>query len=491
MTSIGIKSYAAYIPRLRMDRAAIAAAHAWALPGLKGVAKGERAFGSWDEDSITMSVAAVRDCMRTAAGGSVGALTYASTTPVFADLQNASLVAAACGLAGSLSTLDSAGSLRAGTSALIRALEATAPIDELKDRPKVASKDALIVAADNRRAKPGSLQEMHYGAGSFALRTGSDQIIARYLGSAASATVFVDHFRASGQPYDYAWEERWVRDVGYLKIVPETVGHLLESTQTPPAAIDFFCLPATLAGVATAVARQLKINPEAVVDNLAANCGDTGAAHPLMLLGVALERATAGQKILVVGFGAGCDALLFEVTAANATYQSAAKVSQALARGVTDKSYNKLLSFGGELALDWGMRSETDAKTALTQLYRSRDQVVGFVGGKCDACSAIQFPLMPACVRCGSTAPMAAAPLADAPARVATFTADWLMFYPAPPLYVGLVQFDNGARVLMEMVDVDPKNFEVGTPLRMVYRIKESDSLRHYNRYFWKAAPLV
>jgi hypothetical protein len=40
------------------------------------------------------------------------------------------------------------------------------------------------------------------------------------------------------------------------------------------------------------------------------------------------------------------------------------------------------------------------------------------------------------------------------------------------------------------MVDVDPVKFDVGTPLRMVYRIKEADSQRHYNRYFWKAAPL-
>jgi len=85
---------------------------------------------------------------------------------------------------------------------------------------------------------------------------------------------------------------------------------------------------------------------------------------------------------------------------------------------------------------------------------------------------------------------MKPAPLADAPAKVATFTADWLMFYLAPPLYVGLVQFDNGARVLMEMVDVDAANFDVGTPLRMVYRVKEKDTRRHYNRYFWKAAPL-
>ena len=36
---------------------------------------------------------------------------------------------------------------------------------------------------------------------------------------------------------------------------------------------------------------------------------------------------------------------------------------------------------------------------------------------------------------------------------------------------------------------VDPKNFDVGSPLRMVFRVKEKDSMRHYNRYFWKAAP--
>ena len=478
MANIGIKAYAAYIPRLRMDRAAIAAAHAWALPGLKGAAKGERSFGSWDEDSITMSVDAVRACLRSKHAAPVTSLTFASTTPVFADLQNASLIAAASGLASELSTLDTSGSLRAGTSALVRALESA------------SGADAIVVAADVRHAKPGSLQEMQYGAGSLALRVGNGDVIARFLGSASSAAAFVDHFRAGGEKYDYQWEERWIRDEGYLKIVPNTVNKLLKATGTASTAIDYFCLPATISGVAGAVAKQLKIKPEAVVDNLSAKCGDTGAAHPLMMLGAALDVAHAGQKILVVGFGAGCDALLFEVTAEHAAYRSSAGVSACLTRGVTDKSYNKLLSFSGELELDWGMRSETDAKTALTQLYRSRDQVIGFVGGKCGACNAIQFPLMPACVQCGSTAPMVASPMADQPAKVATYTADWLMFYPAPPLYVGLVQFDNGARVLMEMVDVDPKNFEVGTPLRMVFRIKEVDSLRHYYRYFWKAAPL-
>jgi 3-hydroxy-3-methylglutaryl CoA synthase/uncharacterized OB-fold protein len=461
-----------------MDRASVAAAHAWALPALRGMGKGERSFCSWDEDSITMSVEAVRACLRGGSGGSVRAVSFASTTPVFSDLQNSSLIASAAGLDGDLSTLDVAGSLRAGTSALIRALESS------------RAADAVVVAADDRHAKPGSAQEMQYGAGSVALRIGAGEIIARYLGSASSATQFVDHFRAEGQKYDYQWEERWIRDEGYLKIVPDAVERLLRASDTQPGAIDFFCLPSTITGVAGAVAKRLKLRPESVVDALVSRCGDTGAAHPLMLLAAALENAKPGQKILLVGFGAGCDALLFETTDAVARFRPAFGVGAAIARGITETSYNKFLSFGGELELDWGMRSETDAKTALTQLYRSRDQVVAFMGGQCPECGAIQFPQMPACVRCGSIVTMKATSLADEPAKVATFTADWLMFYRAPPLYVGLVQFDNGARVLMEMVDVDPESFDVGTPLRMVYRVKDKDDRRHYNRYFWKAAPL-
>lgn len=477
MSDIGIKAYAAYVPRLRMDRASIAAAHAWALPSLRGLGKGERSFCSWDEDTITMSVDAVRACLRTKATPAVSSLTFASTTPVFSDLQNASMVAGASGLGSNLTTLDAAGSLRAGTSALMRALQAG------------GEGDGIVVAADARRAKPGSTQEMQYGAGSVALRIGSGNVIARFLGGASGVSQFIDHFRAEGENFDYQWEERWIRDEGYLKVVPEVAGRLFKQTSVAPAAIDFFCMPSTISGIAAAVAKQLKIKPEAVVDNLAARCGDTGAAHPLMLLAAALESAKPGQKILVIGFGAGSDALLFEATAAIESYKSASSVSATIARGVTDKNYTKLLSFGDELQLDWGMRSETDAKTALTQLYRSRSMVIGFEGGKCADCGAIQFPVMPACVRCSSTKPMAPAPLADETAKVATYTADWLMFYPAPPLYVGLVQFDNGARHIMEMVDVDPKNFDVGTPLRMVFRVKEKDSMRHYNRYFWKAAP--
>src|SRR5262249_37101364 len=160
-----------------------------------------------------------------------------------------------------------------------------------------------------------------------------------------------------------------------------------------------------------------------------------------------------------------------------------------LAQRIEESSYLKMLSFDGHLELDWGMRAETDQKTALTQAYRSAADILGFVGGRCRSCGAAQFPSLPRCVSCGELESQTPFPLADEPARIATYTADWLQFTPAPPLYVGLVQFDVGARLLMEIVDVGPQEMGVGTPLRMCFRIKERDRLRHYDRYFWKATP--
>ena len=77
-----------------------------------------------------------------------------------------------------------------------------------------------------------------------------------------------------------------------------------------------FCMPASLPRVAPAVARAVGIPEAAVRDKLARRCGETGAAHPLVMLVAALEDAKPGERILVVGFGQGADALLFEVTAA-------------------------------------------------------------------------------------------------------------------------------------------------------------------------------
>src|SRR3546814_12927167 len=85
-------------------------------------------------------------------------------------------------------------------------------------------------------------------------------------------------------------------------------------------------------GAAGALAAKAGIAAEAVVDDLAANLGFAGCAHPLLMLAAALERAKAGEKILVLGFGQGADALLLEATGAAGQAAPGGGLTAALAR---------------------------------------------------------------------------------------------------------------------------------------------------------------
>ena len=478
MTEYGITGFGAYIPRLRLDRACIAAAHAWMAPSLRSLARGKRAFCSWDEDAITMAVEAARDCLDLERRASIRQLTFASTTFPYADLQNSSIVAGALGLPASTHTADLGGSQRAGIAALAAALRAQ-------------QGQALIVAADRPRAKPASVQEMVYGAGAAAFSLGAGKPIAALLGSHVAMAPFVDHFRASGEAYDYVWEERWIRDEGYAKLIPPVVKAVLLDARTSIGDIDVMILASPLKGAAAALGKQVGFAGR-LAEALDDGCGYAGAAHSLLMLASALETIKPGQKILLVGFGQGVEALVLQATDAIADYSPHRGVRGVLAEGVASKDYLRMASFYNEIDLDWGMRGEKTGKAALTTQYREANQLNAFIAGKCQACGTVQFPQLAYCVNPACAGPSCRFddfPLTEAPAQVLTFTSDWLSYHPAPPLYVGFVQFEAGARLLMEIVDVGAEGFDVGAPLRIVFRIKEPDKVRGYNRYFWKATP--
>src|SRR5882724_9308062 len=118
----GILSFGAYIPKKRLQRAAIHGANSWFAPGLAGLAKGERAIGDWDEDSVTMAVEAARDTLIGVDRSQVKGLTLASTTLPFIDRLNSGIVKEALTLPDAVAALDVTGSQRAGTSSLIQML---------------------------------------------------------------------------------------------------------------------------------------------------------------------------------------------------------------------------------------------------------------------------------------------------------------------------------------------------------------------------------
>ncbi len=475
----GITGYGAHVPRLRMQRSAIVDAHRWMAPA--GAAKGHRAFCSWDEDSITMAVEAARDALDDRPRAGLAALTLATTRPPFGDLQCASIVAGALDLAATTRTLDAGLSARAGVGGLLAQLRA-------------ADGQALFIASDHPCAKPASAQELSYGAGAAAFTLGTDGVIAELIGSSSSWNLFVDHFRAADGRHDYYWEERWIRDEGYAKIVPEAVAAALKSSGVEAHDVRHFILASPLKGASAMVAKRCGIAPEAVGDPLDESCGYAGAAHPCLMLAHALERARPREVLVVVGFAQGCDVMVLRATAAIAGFRPRRGVSGALADAQVHDAYLRMLSYDGGIELEWGMRAEKAVKTAFTEQHRSAGQLGAMVAWRCRRCGTIQFPRLAYCVSEGCGAPASdsdAVPLYDVAAKVLTCTADWLSYHPAPPLNVGFVQFDNGARVLMEIVDAGSAGIDVGTPLRMTYRVKDVDKARGYPRYFWKATPLA
>ena len=478
----GILAYGGYLPRARLQRAEIAKAHTWFNPGLRGLANGERAMANWDEDSVTMALEAGRDCLGDIDRRSIAGLYMASTTFPFLDRQNSGIVAEALNLNSAIQTLDLACSQRAGSSSLSVALQIAG----------AGNGPILVVASEKRRTKAASPLEFTTGDGAAALLVGDGDVVAKFLGGATEAVDFVDHFRGDGESFDYTWEGRWVRDESYMKIVPAALAAVLDKTGVAAGDIATFCFPAAMPRVAGGLAKKLGIGEQAVADNLQGKCGETGAAHPLVMFVHALEHSRAGDKILIAGIGQGCDALLFEVTENISSLQDRIGISGHLQRRREETNYNRYMAINDLVTMDRGIRAEVDKNTGLSTLYRNRAMSQGFIGGKCSKCGTQQFPKSNICVNpeCAAVDSQQDEPFSDKAGRLNSYTADRLTYTPDPPNYFGMIQFEDGGRLMSDFTDIDPgATLDVGMPMRMVFRVKDYDQRRGFRRYFWKAAP--
>lgn len=477
----GITAYGAYVPRSRLQKSAIADANDWFDASLRGLAKGERSMCNWDEDTITMAVEAAQDCLTVLDKDTVKFLCLASTTVPFLDRQNSVVVSQALNLGNRLRTMDITASQRSATSALISLLEAGGK----------ENSSALLVASEHRRTKCGSRHEMLWGDGAAALGVGTEGVIAEYLGSATFSDDFVDHYRGEDATFDYDWEERWIRDEGYLKSVPAAVNELFESTNTKAADITHFVLPSDQARTPAVVAKQLGIAADAVMDSHINSLGVAGAAHPILLLTAVLDKAKAGDLVLVAGFGQGTDAVLFRVTDAIASRRPQNGFNGAMEKRRPETNYNRFLSFNNLVERDIGKRGELDKQSYLAAMYRKKDLLNGFIGGKCRECNTIQIPKDNYCVNpaCGALHSQDNYPLSQVAGRIKTWTADRLTFDWNPPAYFGLVEFEGGGRLMMDFTEVEEGTVESGVVVTSHFRIKQFDNQRGFRKYFWKAIP--
>ncbi|WP_197706367.1 3-oxoacyl-[acyl-carrier-protein] synthase III C-terminal domain-containing protein [Magnetospirillum sp. 15-1] len=440
-------------------------------------------MANWDEDSLTMAVAAARDCLGPGEDRShVRGVFLASCTLPFAERMNAAVMCEALTLDRNTEALEFGGSQRAGLSALTQAVA----------KVRADGGNVLVVAADNRVTRAASSQELDYGDGAAALLLGTEDVVAEYLGAGTLTVDFVDHFRMAGKDIDYAWEERWVRDEGIAKLMPKAVAAALAEAGLEATAIDHFIFPSAYAKADHQVAVRCGIRPEAVVDTLLDQVGETGTGHALLLLTHVLETARPGALVLMAQFGSGAQAVVFRVTEAIRSFHPAKGIGHWLAGGVEETSYTKFLSFKGQLSLERGMRGEQDRKTALSTAYRYRSAILGLVAGRCEVTGKVHFPPSRLSYEQGRPQQDTQRPykLAERRATVLSWSAEYLSFHRSPPHRYGQVDFVGGGRILMEFTDVGEGEIESGTEVEMVFRIKDIDEQRGFTRYFWKATPV-
>lgn len=481
---IGIVSYAAYLPYYRLDRMTVFSAMSWLNPALIMNAAGEKAVASFDEDAVTMAAAAGKRCLQGFGPSALGALYFATTTAPFKERQCANIIAGALGAPENVRSADFGGALKAGSSALLASLEFSAANN---------GKQAITCASDCRLGKMASLQEMVFGDGAAAVLIGSDRPIARFMGAYSLSYDFVDQLRGANTAYNRQWEDRWVRDMGYEQFIPEVAAGLCREQGLEPSDFSKVIYPCYYGGARRSINKKLGLGPAQVEDDLLQESGDTGTAHPLLMLAKALEEASPGDKLLVISYGSGCDALYFEVTPEIESFNNRKRFSDTLARRAELDNYTKYLTWRKMAPVDTGLRGEEEHMMRWSMAWRSRKAILGLQGTRCLRCGTQQFPPQRVCVNpdCGAIDEMEPLNLSDKGGKIVSYTSDMLAASINPPAIYGNIDFNGGGRAMFEFADCTLEDLHVGNEVEFTFRIKYFDAKRDTTFYFWKAIPIT
>lgn len=475
---VGITSYGAYVPFRRLSLAAIGSERPADVPMATTRNGGpEKAVASWDEDSVTMAVAAAVACLRGIDRSQIDGVLFASTSYAYQEKQAAAIVAKALDLRRDVMTADLGASLRAGTTALRTAI----------DMVRAGSaKRVLVVSGEARMAAPRSPMEAHLGDAAVALLVGENDVAASFAGAHSVSDEIIDVWRTAGDPFVHAWEERFIVDHGYRRNVREAVSSLLRTHGLSPKDLSKVALYGPEARSHAAVARDLGIGPGSLQDPLFGKVGNAGAAFVLLQLIAALESAERGERLLAVSYGDGADALLFEVTPAIDGLRDRRAVSWHLARRCELASYDKYLRFRQLLATEHDRRA--GAGISATIHYRDRDSDVSLLGQRCRRCGTAQYPFQRVCFCCHARDEFERVRLSDKTGKVLAFTFDNFAGSPDPPL-IATVTDVEGARLFLQMTDASPKDVRLDMPVELTFRkIHEGGGTPNY---YWKCTPVL
>lgn len=466
---IGITAYGTYIPEWRMRRDLIS-----------GGLKGEKAVASFDEDSLTMAVAAATNCLNGVDRKSIDGLFFASTTSPYKEKLVSSIIAAVLDLPKEILTADFTNSLRSGTMAMKSAMDSVSA---------GSAKQILVVVSDCRLGAPGSGFEHSCGDGSAAFIIGSKDIIASTEGFHSAFSEILDVWRADDDRFIRSGEERFVQSQGYSRIVPPTVTKLMEQKNLSPNDIAKAIVYGPNSRRQRSLCAALGFDPKSQIqDGLFDSVGNTGAALTPMLLAAALDQAKAGQQFIVASYGDGCDVFVLKTTELVGKAKSRLSVQEQLDSKRMVLDYKTYLEWRGLLTMQ-RLSRPVIAPISVAALWRDQQNVFPFHGVKCRNCGTVQYPPQRVCTKCGTREKFDRIRLSGQRGTVFTYSFDYLSSgLEPPPIVTTVFDFEGGGRALLMMTDRDLAEVKVGMSLEMTFRRYFSHEGIH--NYVWKTMPV-
>ena len=459
----GILSASAYVPRYRLPRDLIAKEWGGAA------APGEKAVANHDEDSLTLAVNAAVGLG--ASGERPDAVFFATTTSPYAEKQGATTIAAVLDLPATTRTLDFTDTLRAGTSAMLAALDALAG----------GARHVVVAAGDCRLGEPESWTEQSYGDAGAAVLLGADAGLAEVVATHTVSDDFLGTWRTHDQEFPRSFPGAFEAKHGYARVLGEVLKGLLAKARVAPTDLATVVLPTPSPRAPQGIAKALGLDAKRQLqDGFWTTLGDTGVVQPLLMLAAALERAKAGDLILVVGYGDGADALLLRATGARAA--GGTSVARQIEVKRTLPSYGRYARFRKLVRKD---APASDPSSAVV-LFRDRKELLPLYGGKCPKCGTVQFPKHRVCIECAHAGGLDEVKLARR-GKLFTFTNDYLFESPDPPTTHAVVDLDGGGRLYCQLTDTEPERVEIDMPLELTFRRIHAGG--GFNNYFWKARP--
>ncbi|HSW58357.1 MAG TPA: zinc ribbon domain-containing protein, partial [Dehalococcoidales bacterium] len=445
---IGITAYGAYIPVRRLGQ------------GTRGWTQvREKTVANWDEDSLTMAVAAAKNCLGNTERRRIDALYCASASAPYKEKMMSTLAAWAIDLEPETTTLDIANSLRCGTSAVRQA------IDSVKAG---TYSHILVTASDLRAGSPRSGLDNGLGEAAAALVIGKENPLAALIASSSTSNEILDVWRADRSRYVQSWEDRFVYEEGYFSTVRQAVTQFLTKHNLDLETVSKVALYAPDERRHRELTASLGIKPAQIQDPLFNQIGDTGCSLSLVLLLHALEKAEEGDLILSIGYGNGTDISLWQATSNISDFRPKYTIDQLLSTKYYVPLIEDYLAFREFAVKD----PDSGGSASASLIWREREAIYRLRGVRCRHCGTAQFPPQRVCTLCQSKDNFDSIRFSDKMGTVFTYTLKNGFDIPsfARPMVDTMVDFEGGGRAIFGMTDADVKDIRIGMKVEMNFR---------------------